>query len=141
MNDFRYSLSGLQRVQEYQLDQLAIELTEMRDKLMSQREKVQSFNEQIDFQEEELSLLVTKQPLFWIESRELMISYLVDLREKRMEALHVLEELTVSMSQLMAKIVEARKASTLLKKHKARRQQIFLLNENRKHHQFIDGWC
>lgn len=138
MKNFRYSLTGLQRVQEYQLDQLAIELTEMRDKLMLQRDKVQGFEEQINIQEKELSSLVTRQPLFWIESRELMISYLADLREKRMKELLVLEELTISMSQLMAKIIEARKASALLDKHKARSQQNYLLNENRKHSQLID---
>jgi hypothetical protein len=135
---FRYELAGLQRVQDYQIDRLVAELTEMKEKLSNQQDVVRKIDAQIAEHEDQLTRLIREQPLFWIEARELTASYVVQLRSERIGQFKELERLTVATTKLMAEIVEARKARTLLDKHRSRRLDMHMRNEERHNGQLVD---
>ena len=137
-NNFRYQLSGLQRVQAYQIDQLAIELTEIKEKLSRQQDTLQKLDQRIKDHEEALTQLIREQPLFWIEAREMTKSYIVELRAERAEQVRELDRLTEATKQLMADIVEARKAGKLLDKHRAMCLDVHVRNEERGQGKLVD---
>jgi flagellar biosynthesis chaperone FliJ len=138
MKTFRYELSNLQRVQAYQIDRLAAELAEIKEKIKCQEQALDNLDNRIQEQEERLTQLIHEQPLFWIEARELAASYLVELRAERTCQLRELERLNKAAEQLMASMIEARKARILLEKHRARCLDMHVRGEERSHGKLMD---
>ncbi|MES2355359.1 MAG: hypothetical protein V4568_13375 [Pseudomonadota bacterium] len=135
---FRYELAGLQRVQDYQLDQLAVALVALKEKLSRQQEMVSEFDAQIAGHESRLTQLIKNQPLFWIEAREATMAYLVELRSKRVLHMGELDRLAEATVRLMAEIVEAQKARRILDKHKGRKFGIHVSTQEKHHASLID---
>jgi len=135
---FHYSLLGLQRVQNYQIDQLTSRLAGLKDELKQNQARIESLEIQIREHELEMVRLIREQPAFWLEYRSTTTLYLADLRAERQKAVDAQEKLVGEIVQLMGEIIDSQKKRKLLERHKGIMHDMHSRAENNRHSMLID---
>jgi chromosome segregation ATPase len=118
LKTFQYSLAGAQRLEDYRLDGMTVELSELKAKLEAKLREHRELKEQIVEGERATVKLIQQQPLFWLERREALAMQILDRRERLFALEGEMEALRGEMTALIGRITEARSSQRVFEKHR-----------------------
>jgi chromosome segregation ATPase len=114
---FTYPLAGAQRLENYRLDGLTMELAQLKERLQAKVDEYERLDKSIEEAQRALIALIQQQPMFWMERREATLLQIADRRERRGVLNEEMEILRQDMTALIADITEARKSQKMYEKH------------------------
>ena len=115
---FQYALAGAQRLEDYRLDGMTLELAQLKERLQEKLDEHHTLKNGIAEDERAIVGLIQEQPLFWVERREAIGLQTLSRRERLLVLSGEMESLRTEMTALIARITEARSSQRLLEKHR-----------------------
>ncbi|OOG44439.1 hypothetical protein [Polaromonas sp. A23] len=135
---FKYGLAALRRLETWRRDELSNELTGLKGQHKQQIDEQRQLEALILELEGWLISLLEEQPMFWIETREAVTSYLVEQRDNKERLLDEIQRLSDAITEVTEKVVEKRQSERILEKHYERGLERFHREGQRQEAKILD---
>jgi flagellar biosynthesis chaperone FliJ len=114
---YTYGLAALRRLETWRRDELANELSGLKSEHAQKLGEEKEIGALIHALEGKLTSLLEEQPMFWIETREAVTSFLVEQRDTRERVRDELSCLSFAIRDVADKVVEKRQSERILQRH------------------------